>query len=679
MKSTVTLRYRWILCARVVRVLAGISSVAQPQSNGGQGGRRGALGLQELEKGSLQGSCRVADQTSVMWNQQGNEHGSGHLGYGQMNGGAANCGPSGESYGGPYTNHNVYGVNGVPGQVSSNVDKDHAYGGEHQSSAQLGLRIGDEVGPYSGPAYAYGSENVSFDAYGELAQPAYGYSQPGLVEQGHYGHNMQTYRSDERNAQNESYQHYEQPSVPPVSYVSHEYASSARPISYDHPGSAHSEPPSSTAFAGSTAKDSNGVEVERDSGRTESKGSEKLTERPTADLLNQKADSNAGAEDHPKSAPVPKQALMTIKKNPSNGKATGPRLAFGFKSASKVKATINPLKAALETDELEREEAEKKEEAERAAKRQKLGIAPPPSEAPARAPAAPPPAPEDAEVCRIAEKLAKFVAKNGRGLENTTRQRNPGDTPFRFLFDPSSSDYKYYEYCIGLEEKALQEAASSAQAPQEAGRPVQTPPAQPQAQPVERRRGFSDAPPPGRPEPSGVSSSQDDKLSQEDSLAKMEFYARQAARANASREPRENTREMPPPEANQDPGGPPRRGHHMGDFIPEEELQTFLSMTTPGARIPPPEDRNKIGSSNVGHKLLSKMGWTEGSGLGAGGAGMIDPLAAGGAKLDGLGVGAAQTHEPTSSDDIYEQYKKRMMLGYKHRPNPLGNPRKAYY
>lgn len=50
---------------------------------------------------------------------------------------------------------------------------------------------------------------------------------------------------------------------------------------------------------------------------------------------------------------------------------------------------------------------------------------------------------------------------------------------------------------------------------------------------------------------------------------------------------------------------------------------------------------------------------------------MVDPLAAGGAKLDGLGVGAAKTHEPSASDDIYEQYKKRMMLGYKHRPNPL--------
>lgn len=61
-----------------------------------------------------------------------------------------------------------------------------------------------------------------------------------------------------------------------------------------------------------------------------------------------------------------------------------------------------------------------------------------------------------------------------------------------------------------------------------------------------------------------------------------------------------------------DVGGPPRRGHHMGDFIPDEELQSFLAKTTPGGRAPPSEDRNKIGASNVGHKLLSKMGWTEG-------------------------------------------------------------------
>lgn len=46
---------------------------------------------------------------------------------------------------------------------------------------------------------------------------------------------------------------------------------------------------------------------------------------------------------------------------------------------------------------------------------------------------------------------------------------------------------------------------------------------------------------------------------------------------------------------------------------------------------------------------------------------------------DGLGLGAKTVHEVTDGDDEFEQYRKRMMLGYKHRPNPLGNPRKQYY
>jgi hypothetical protein len=44
---------------------------------------------------------------------------------------------------------------------------------------------------------------------------------------------------------------------------------------------------------------------------------------------------------------------------------------------------------------------------------------------------------------------------------------------------------------------------------------------------------------------------------------------------------------------------------------------------------------------------------------------------AGDVKKDHLGVGAVQPGEVTSEDDIYEQYKKRMMLGYRYRPNPL--------
>lgn len=33
---------------------------------------------------------------------------------------------------------------------------------------------------------------------------------------------------------------------------------------------------------------------------------------------------------------------------------------------------------------------------------------------------------------KVADKLATFVAKNGRQFENVTRQKNPGDTPFKY-------------------------------------------------------------------------------------------------------------------------------------------------------------------------------------------------------------------------------------------------------
>lgn len=50
--------------------------------------------------------------------------------------------------------------------------------------------------------------------------------------------------------------------------------------------------------------------------------------------------------------------------------------------------------------------------------------------APATVPgsAAPPP---DPEVRKAADKLAEFVAKNGRSLEEMTRQKNPGNTVFK--------------------------------------------------------------------------------------------------------------------------------------------------------------------------------------------------------------------------------------------------------
>jgi hypothetical protein len=44
---------------------------------------------------------------------------------------------------------------------------------------------------------------------------------------------------------------------------------------------------------------------------------------------------------------------------------------------------------------------------------------------------------------------------------------------------------------------------------------------------------------------------------------------------------------------------------------------------------------------------------------------------AGQVKLNNLGMGVEQPGEVTAEDDIFEQYKKRMMLGYHYRLNPL--------
>ena len=49
-------------------------------------------------------------------------------------------------------------------------------------------------------------------------------------------------------------------------------------------------------------------------------------------------------------------------------------------------------------------------------------------------------------------------------------------------------------------------------------------------------------------------------------------------------------------------------------------------------------------------------------------------------SMNGDARGWRQAHGAVQEDDDeYEAYRKRMQLGYKYRPNPLGNPRKQYY
>ncbi|XP_076916163.1 SURP and G-patch domain-containing protein 1-like protein [Bidens hawaiensis] len=286
--------------------------------------------------------------------------------------------------------------------------------------------------------------------------------------------------------------------------------------------------------------------------------------------------------------------------------------------------------------------------------------------------------PSDPIVKKAADNLATFVAKNGRQIEHITRQKNPGDTPFNFLFDESCADYKYYEYRLAEEEKILGKSVDSQIANTGGTKTIATNSSQ---------RSHQQHPNYQTPASAlfdATESAQSDHReatapSASDPIAMMEFYMKKAAQEEKKRRPKHSKDEMPPPASLLGDG---KRGHHMGDYIPLEELDKFMASCNDAAAQKAAKEaaqRARIQADNVGHKLLSKMGWKEGEGLGSSRSGIADPVMAGSVKKDNLGVGASQSGEVTPDDDIYEQYKKRMMLGYKHRPNPLGNPRKAYY
>ncbi|KAF5736419.1 putative arginine/serine rich splicing factor sf4/14 [Tripterygium wilfordii] len=379
---------------------------------------------------------------------------------------------------------------------------------------------------------------------------------------------------------------------------------------------------------------------------------------------------------------------------------SGGKLAFSLKQKSKL--VTPPVKLGGDEDDDEDEMDARNISGDVTAKRQKLGQSEL-SEQSSRQVDVAPPSPSDLAVKKVADKLASFVAKNGRQFEHVTRQKNPGDTPFKFLFDESCADYKYYEYQLAEEEKALSQTEDS-RISQGAGLSSSASKATTGSQWSLQQQSNYQIPASALYEvheesKASVTSVQSTSMRRAgdsnappstDPIAMMEFYMKKAAQEERKRQPKQSKDEMPPPPSLQADNSsqpswqsaPGKKGHHMGDYIPLEELEKFMATCNDVAAQKAAQEtaeRSKIQADNVGHKLLSKMGWKEGEVLGGSMKGIADPIMAGNVKKDNLGVGAQNPGDVTPEDDIYEQYKKRMMLGYRHRPNPLGNPRKAYY
>ncbi|XP_046966513.1 arginine-glutamic acid dipeptide repeats protein-like [Vanessa cardui] len=123
--------------------------------------------------------------------------------------------------------------------------------------------------------------------------------------------------------------------------------------------------------------------------------------------------------------------------------------------------------------------------------------------------------------------------------------------------------------------------------------------------------------------------------------------------------------------------------HHIGDFLPPEELKKFMEKysAVKSGKEPDLSDYKeyKLKEDNVGFKMLQKLGWNEGQGLGAEGTGIVDPINKANQPVANLGLGASTSDVVSPEDDEFDAYRKRMMLAYRFRPNPLNNPRRPYY
>ncbi|XP_061456689.1 SURP and G-patch domain-containing protein 1 isoform X2 [Rhineura floridana] len=375
---------------------------------------------------------------------------------------------------------------------------------------------------------------------------------------------------------------------------------------------------------------------------------------------------------------------------------------------------------------------------------------------------------EDEETKDCAEKLARFVADGGPVVEMVALKNHRENQSFRFLYEPSSSGYKYYRQKLQEFRRAnddaegvppIPEATPKRKAPPEGWTAAASslpaaptpPPTKPATAPAAKKKRKSrwgpeeekvDLPPPelaqqtedpsptplsvqdlkglgyekGKPvglvgvtelsdaqrkqlkEQQEMQQMYDMIMKHKQAMQEMQIMWEKTVKDHQSgydsdeevdselgtwehqlrRMEMDKTREWAEQLTQMGRGK-----HFIGDFLPPDELEKFMETfkALKEGREPDYSEYKefKLTVENIGYQMLMKMGWKEGDGLGMEGQGIKAPVNKGVTAVDGAGFGIDRPAELNKEDDEYEAFRKRMMLAYRFRPNPLNNPRRPYY
>ncbi|MBN3309758.1 SUGP1 protein, partial [Amia calva] len=336
----------------------------------------------------------------------------------------------------------------------------------------------------------------------------------------------------------------------------------------------------------------------------------------------------------------------------------------------------------------------------------------------------------DEETRRVAEKLARFVADGGPEVEAIASQHNRDNPAFRFLYELHSAGHRFYRQKVeefrragkaqdpprspppdkrkrksrwGSEDDKVEIAMPPIIIPPEPEPEPQTPTLSAQEL---RGLGYKKGKPVGLVGVTELSDDQKKQIKEQQEMQEMFDMIMKHKRAmqdmqlmweKALRDHQheydsdeeidssegtwehrlrqmemEKTREWAEQLTEMGKGK-----HFIGDFLPPDELERFMETfkALKEGRDPDYSEYKefKLTVENIGFQMLMKMGWQEGDGLGSDGQGIKNPVHRGLTAVDGAGFGVDRPAELSKQDDEYDAFRKRMMLAYRFRPNPLVN------